>query len=708
MRGPLSLRGELGNGPLRSDLAAPSLQQWLPDTMVAFAEQTGAGGFSFDYTYFETDNAYGQWTQDQYAQWTGWRKILHRLHTAKGGRACGGDGTSCVVDNRQQNHKWGPWMWVQGGTYAEPLMSDEQPGSWMFTGADLHTDRLAANFERSIAWNYRNVEFCPAEVLPGFAMHQTDRDPTVLEKAAGGQRSNSHARARDFDLLGYRYSVMSSIGTAGLNNVVNMLPARDEQEYALLPAEDIAFVREWMRWTDAHVGWLRNTKTITGLPSGGGGGLLDATAMILDDQGALFVYNPAMSAATLSVTLGRSLGFSANCASTLVVRATGSSNRGFTPYNLATIKCGSQLNVTLPATTAMSFEFANSAKAEAEASMPGACTVFGGVATAHVDWDRQTIVLADMQGPAGEEAELVFVMPSGHGTAQQAATSFTIDGGHPMLLADACAQQHPVGEAPCAEPFEYHGRAAVRVRGRWAGAAFKNEIGTLSGFKGGEWSGEFIVPAQAVSQLVARNKSYPIEYDLDPDGNDDANIPWLAPGRLLVFVKYSPLLNDTLNASGSIDGRPLIMRKAYNTIVRSPGRFIGHWSDVTDHIKPGTSQTLRLTLPEGGGGYHVSDGYIYEGNDLGTANVTIAEAEKHCSTQARCAGFSFEKIYPEDQPPFQCGNITGVRRVRYKAATAGRRQNSPRQTVCTVTKGSSPIGVFFDNVQPMYGKLTPS
>ena len=90
--------------------------------------------------------------------------------------------------------------------------------------ADLHTDRLSANFERSIAWKYRNVEFCPAEVLPGFAMHQTDRDPTALEKVAGGQRSNSHARARDFDLLGYRYSIMSSVGTAGLNNVVNMLP----------------------------------------------------------------------------------------------------------------------------------------------------------------------------------------------------------------------------------------------------------------------------------------------------------------------------------------------------------------------------------------------------------------------------------------------------------------------------------------------------
>ena len=134
-----------------------------------------------------------------------------------------------------------------------------------FYEADLHTDRLAANEERSVAWNYRNLELCPAEVLPGFAMHQTDRDPTVLQH---DQRSNNHSRARDYDLLGSRYSILSSIGTAGLNNVINMLPARDEQEFSNLPQEDIDFVHGWMNWTDSHVEWIRQTKTITEQPSG--------------------------------------------------------------------------------------------------------------------------------------------------------------------------------------------------------------------------------------------------------------------------------------------------------------------------------------------------------------------------------------------------------------------------------------------------------
>ena len=67
-------------------------------------------------------------------------------------------------------------MWALGGGYAEPLMSDEQPGSWMFYETDLKTDRLSANRERQVAWDYRQLEFCPAELLPGFAFHQTDRD----------------------------------------------------------------------------------------------------------------------------------------------------------------------------------------------------------------------------------------------------------------------------------------------------------------------------------------------------------------------------------------------------------------------------------------------------------------------------------------------------------------------------------------------------
>ena len=40
---------------------------------------------------------------------------------------------------------------------------------------------------------------------------------------------------RDFDYLGYKYSLLSTIGTAGQNLVFTMIPARDEAEFSMLP-----------------------------------------------------------------------------------------------------------------------------------------------------------------------------------------------------------------------------------------------------------------------------------------------------------------------------------------------------------------------------------------------------------------------------------------------------------------------------------------
>ena len=54
----------------------------------------------------------------------------------------------------------------------------------------------------------------------------------------------------------YRYSLLSSLGSGGLNNVLNMLPARDPQEFRLFPKEDLAFVRDWLAWADRNVALL--------------------------------------------------------------------------------------------------------------------------------------------------------------------------------------------------------------------------------------------------------------------------------------------------------------------------------------------------------------------------------------------------------------------------------------------------------------------
>jgi len=550
--------------------------------MLAFAEQTGAGGFSFDLTYWEE----GLPVASEYAQWAGWRNMLSQLHTKPG---CGGE--RCLVDNRQANHGWGVWMWAQGGTYAEPLMSDEQPASWSFYEADLHTDRLAGNKQRSVAALYR-AEFCPNEALPGFAFHQTDRDPTTLQKAVCPQgRCSNHSRVRDFDLLGYRYSLLSSIGTGGLNNVLNMLPARDSQEFNLFPKEDIAFVQTWLAWTDENVELLKQTRPIPSLATPAPGAV-DGTIMLHPDTentGAMFLFNPTMREINVSLPLSgessASLHFSCgNDKGTtgILVREIASSERSAQEsHNLDLLDCGrGVLSLTLPATTAKVLTF----------DLWGVgSTIDGGLVLgssySKVAVDNGVLTVDGAQGESGTDLHLAVVLPPG-----KKVTQLKINGQITSFSTSSAVLGLP----------------AVVVQGAtWQGHRFKRAQEILPsnpiqdrGKRGrNTWSGTFSVPQSAIDQLKARNVSYPIEYNTDPNDSDDANVPWLAPGRLLIFVKYQTPIDDTLNVTGTIDGTVLLVRKAYNTIVRNPGRFIGHWADVTPLVVPGKRQTLVLQLP---------------------------------------------------------------------------------------------------------------
>ena len=50
------------------------------------------------------------------------------------------------------------------------------------------------------------------------------------------------------DLLGYKYSLLSTVATAGQNLVVTMIPARDMEEFKLLPQADLDFITKWVNW----------------------------------------------------------------------------------------------------------------------------------------------------------------------------------------------------------------------------------------------------------------------------------------------------------------------------------------------------------------------------------------------------------------------------------------------------------------------------
>src|SRR5207249_1801153 len=108
-------------------------------------------------------------------------------------------------------------------------------------------------------------------------------------------------RARDWDYLGWRYSLISSIAIAGWNNVIDMIPARDSAENAHFSAADEAWFRRWIAWADTNREYLRHTRPILGQPAIG---KLDGTAAVVGGRGFVFLFNPNERRLTAQLTRG--------------------------------------------------------------------------------------------------------------------------------------------------------------------------------------------------------------------------------------------------------------------------------------------------------------------------------------------------------------------------------------------------------------------
>ena len=128
--------------------------------------------------------------------------------------------------------------------------------------------------------------------MPGFITHQTARnDDTghMPSKTTAVDEVVLPFRQRDWDYLGWRYSLLSSIAVAGWNNVIDMIPARDLEEFRHFSADDRAWFQHWIDWTDANKEYLRGTLPILGQPAIG---KVDGTAAVVRDRGYVFLFNP--------------------------------------------------------------------------------------------------------------------------------------------------------------------------------------------------------------------------------------------------------------------------------------------------------------------------------------------------------------------------------------------------------------------------------
>jgi hypothetical protein len=517
-----------------ADTGLRSFQDWWLDKLLAFMKTTGAAGFSFDYWRIAQDKA-----SSKYAQWFGCRRVLEGLRR---------EAFDAVVDGRQQYQSFGPWTWL-AGSYPHPTLTDEQPESFK-AFPDLHTDRVSANRQRFAAWTYRVERFVPPEIMPGFITHQSERSD------GKGVMRRDRFRPKDWDALGWRYSLLSSIGTAPFHHVVNFIPARDPEEFAALSAEDKAWFRKWLDWTDENAQYLHSLRPIIGPPMAG---RVDGTAAIVEDRGIIFLFNPNPGRKEARFKLDASIGLVKSGKFMIKElypeegRLVGSAE-GFWAH-------GSEAVITLAGREAAVYEI-----------FPAPEAIEGPV-------------LFNVRGAASLKSNRLALT----GVTAETGTARRL-----LVMLPAKARVRALSVNGVTHPFKSDG-GLVTATVRFAGRAFgrSQPAGEVpAGFAGGLFKARINVPARVFAQLAERKKTWPVSYSAD-----DLRAPWLGPWRLLLHL---PIVEctDAMDVTLKVNGVPVEVLKAYNSVYpHSPERtFIGHYADLS-RIRPDSPCDIEVGLP---------------------------------------------------------------------------------------------------------------
>jgi len=514
------------------NLANRDFQDWLVRTLLAFYRRTGIGGYSFDYTWLDLPGA------SEYAQWFAWRRVLRALRAAD---------PTMVIDGRQRYQAYGPWIWL-AGSYPHPTSTDEQPES--FTPfPDLHFDRVSADRERCTAYLYRIDDFCPPELMPGFIGHQSSRNDD------SGERVNTDFRTRDWDYLGWRYSLISSIAVAGFNNVLNMIPARDLAEDRRFTQADVEFIRHWLDWTERNRPYLLNTRFILGQPQIG---KVDGTSAFIGSKGYMFLFNPNGRRVDAKFYLDRSIGLDASGPLELRELWPLESQRLGKP-GAGIWNPGDEVSIPLDGASALILEVSPAPKESAAPRLfnaPGTASLRG-----------SNLNLSGLRGETGASREVEVLLSSGDSVSQVQVN------GQPAK-------------------FSQSGRV-VAIPLKFAGAKFSHmqQVGGFDpNFSGGVINAGFTIPQWVFDQLRERESAWPI-----PWTKDDLRTTWLAPQRLLFFIQIAEP-NDKMSVHLELDGSEVALQKAYSSVRPDPGSFVGFYADFSN-LKPDHEYAVKLSLP---------------------------------------------------------------------------------------------------------------
>jgi hypothetical protein len=530
-------------GKQRANLGIHEWQDFLVVTLEAFLRRTGISGYSFDHTFLNLPGA------SRYAQWFGWRRVMETLRR---------DIPDIVIDGRQAYQNYGPWSWL-AGSYPHPTSTDEQPESFV-SFPDLKIDRVSADRQRYTAYRYREYEFAPSEIMPGFITHQTPRNGdtgSMPSRKTDVDEVVLPFRQRDWDYLGWRYSLISSIATAGWNNVIDMIPARDPAEFEHFSDDDRDWFRHWIDWTDVNKEYLRKARPILGQPAVG---KVDGMAAFVRDRGYVFLFNPNGRRMPASFTLDESIGLTEGNRFT-VRELYPVEDRLIGKPGTAVWSAGDEVSRDLDGGSAMVLEIEPDERTD-EAKL------YNSAGEARVD--GTTVKLTGVRGEAGMTEVL-------------------------QVRAPSPAKIKAVEIAGKTLPAQANRSGVIEIPVTFAGARFHHYQqldADRPGFTGGTVSATFRVPQRVFDQLAARRKAWPI-----PWTEEDLRSTWLAPERLLLYVQLAEP-DDRWTASLTIDGKPVELKKGYASVRVNRRNFVGFYADLSA-IAPDAEHRLELTLPEG-------------------------------------------------------------------------------------------------------------
>jgi hypothetical protein len=491
----------------------------------------GVGGYAWDYNFFYDSH------HTQYSQWRGWQWIRTELLLAL---------PYLIMDHRYASQYDGPWSWITLNGYTSPLLSDENPETYPILYPSLHTDKISADFMRRGNVELRLAHFASMDSIPGFIGHQTERS------LADGSLPWYDNDIRDFDFMGFSYTLLSNIATAGLNLIHTMIPARDTEEFYLLPEDFIQFWARWLKWSDDHIEAIRN-----GIPFNDEQDWVLMQSNGLD--GFLFLFNPTYQQVNRKITFDGKL------------------NKGRAPtsgYSIVKEIYPQERFLSYAADYGYTMEFVLDGQSvtvyqlmfipispEPVFHQPILFEISGEASVVN-----ETILRIDgVYGEAGTETQqaIVVILPN-----TNVISAVYLNGKEKKFEQGV---QYVVLNDPLIFPGIYLPRSAE---------VFNNTI---------------IVSDLLLEQLQKRQLEYPIQWT-EKELND---APWLGPHRLLLFICIvNP--NDQWNITAQINNNSVVVHKGYNTRDHiDKDRFMGFYIDLTSIVtQANVEYHVSLNLPQ--------------------------------------------------------------------------------------------------------------